>query len=117
MLNQANGGNPYRQYCLDCNRFDVAVSKSDWKNHLHPHVLPRDVDQDDSESIIPLEEWDESARFEKVVDRVARLQRDERPYRVIEGEEVNVFPCPNCNETLYGFPDECEACGAPFEWV
>jgi len=122
MRGQPYGGNPYRAYCLECTKFGPGVSKDDFKNHLHPHVLPKDRDKTDSDSIIPLEEWDESQRYEQVVERIQAYEQRDRPFKVIrdggdkEEEPANQFACPQCGTEHTGYPDDCATCGAEYEW-
>lgn len=101
MIGQPYGGNPYRRYCLECEEFGVAVSKADFKQHRAPHVLPRDQPKDDPDSIIPLEDWDRAADYDRVVERLRRYN-------------ANRFQCPDCKEPGIGFPDTCWNCGASF---
>lgn len=118
MLNQPGGGNPYRNYCLECEKFHHAVSKEDFKTHLRPYVLPRDVDQDDPESVIPLEEWNEKERYEAVVERVERYKAEtdeERPCRTAPGD-ANRFDCPACGRSNWGYPESCPGCGERYSW-
>lgn len=124
MIGQPYGGNPYRAYCLECAKFGPGVSKHDFKNHLHPHVLPKDGDKTNPEAIIPLEEWDESERYQNVVDRLEAYDQRDRPFKVVsdggqsEGDEqeTNRFECPQCGTEQTGYPDCCSHCGAAYEW-
>lgn len=47
MIGQPHGGNPYRRYCLDCEKMGHAISKKAFKRHTHPKVLPRDAEDTD----------------------------------------------------------------------
>jgi len=105
MRHQPGGGNPYRVRCRSCWRWLPSTSKAEFKNHLHPRVLPKGVGADEPDSTIPLEEWDRSDEFEEVVQRVLE-----------DGGSVNEFDCPACGAELTGYPDECSKCETPFEW-
>lgn len=41
---------------------------------------------------------------------------EDEPIPVDEYEDENFFECPECDEPHFGTPDECDACGAPYEW-
>lgn len=82
MEGQPHGGNPYRSRCLGCSRWLPMASKQDFKDHLHPHVLPKDGDPESDDDTIPLEEWDRAERFEGVVERLAAYRDRDRPYAV-----------------------------------
>lgn len=131
MEGQPHGGNPHRARCLGCQRWLPMASKDDFKNHLHPHVLPRDADPDRDDCTIPLEEWDRSERFEQVVERLNAYRERDRPYAVAtdggqervddqesddQDEESNRFDCPACGVGVEGYPDECPDCGARYDW-
>lgn len=123
MIGQPYGGNPYRAYCLECEKFGPGVSKHDFKNHLHPHVLPKDSDKTDPDSIIPLEDWDQSERYQRVVDRLQAYEARDRPFAVVtdggdesSDDKPNRFECPQCGAEQRGYPDRCETCGADYEW-
>ena len=132
-----HGGNPYRARCLDCRRWLPMTDKETFRKHLRPHVLPKGVDaQDDGEIVVPIENSEESGEWADVMERIENYRDRERPYAtwdaaqqaVTDGgeevdddegddvEEVNRFPCPGCEETVEGRPDECPHCGAEYNW-
>lgn len=125
-----HGGNPYRVRCLRCNRFLPSTSKSEFKNHDDPRVLPRGVDRDDPDEMIPLLEWDRADEFRRLVDRLDRggdVDGGDDPEPddsmaddggdVVGGSETNRFRCPACDGDCTGYPNECPTCGAIFEWT
>lgn len=118
MMGRANGGNPYRLYCLDCEKFGPGVSRQFFKTHLRPHVLPKDQPLDDPDSVIPMHEWDYCDFFEDVADRAAELDAhdpdNERPYLATES---NTFWCPSCGAFQVGHPEACSACSKRFIWT
>ena len=117
MMGTPHGGNPYRLYCLDCNRFGHAVSKQFFKTHLRPHVLPKDAPLDDPDSVIPMHEWHDPDEFEDVAKRSQDLaERDPDDRRPYLATEANTFYCPDCGAFQLGYPDECHRCGATFRW-
>lgn len=134
MEGQPHGGNPYRSRCLGCARWLPMASKSDFKNHLHPHVLTKESDPKGDSPTIPLEEWDYSARYEAVLERIESYADRDRPYSAAaatDGGEAredvddqaddvdatNVFECPNCSDQVTGYPDECPHCARGYTWL
>jgi len=117
MMGQATGGNPYREYCTDCEKFGPGVSRAFFKTHLRPHVLPKHLPVDNPDSVIPMHEWDGCDRFEAVKSRSADLAaydpENERPFIATD---ANTFWCPSCRAFLVGHPDECGSCGQQFGW-
>lgn len=116
VMNQPTGGNPYRLYCLDCNAFLKVTSKEFFTKHLRPHVLPKNQPVDDSDSVIPMHEWD-ADEFEEVAKRSAELaERDEHDERPYKSTDANLFKCPECGEYQIGKPERCDSCGAVYDW-
>lgn len=115
MMGAANGGNPYRLYCLDCEKFGHAVSKQFFKTHLRPYVLPKDQPLEDSEAVIPIHEW-EGSEFAALQERSQSLAEcdpdDRRPYRATS---ENTFYCPDCGAFRTGYPESC-SCGSNYRW-
>lgn len=128
-------GNKYRTRCLECGRWLPMCGADDYENHLHPHVLPKDADPQAEDPTVPLEEWDNSERFQEVLDRLEDYADRDRPYTVVAadgGEQIedvdddepaddepeNLFECPatGCDRVNEGYPDECPACGATYDW-
>lgn len=123
-------GNKYRRFCQGCERWLPFCGESDYRQALHPHVLPADGDPDDAaEHIVPLEDYDYGPEWADLVERATGdrpdaealtdggqdVQDDESD----EGEPeqvINQFDCPGCGETVEGYPDECPTCGAPYNW-
>lgn len=130
MLGQPHGGNPYRSRCLECSRWNPVISKDTFKNHLRPHVLEKDADPDAEGSTIPLEDWDESERYADVVERLENYADRDRPFELAgatdggqEADDVddqesdeNRFECPTCGGENTGKPDDCQHCGATYQW-
>lgn len=132
MEGQPHGGNPYRTLCLGCSRWLTLASKQAFKNHLRPHVLPKDADPESDDCTIPLEDWDRSERFQELRERIENYRGRDRPYALVtdgsgdvddedvqddvDEEPINRFDCPKCDVEVTGKPDECPDCGAPYNW-
>lgn len=127
------GGNKYRRRCLSCYRWAPMTSREHYEQHAHPHVLPVDADSDAEGSCVPLEEYDYGPEWEDLAERVGAGESDEsgpsadvttaneQPVMTDGGtdeEPENSFVCPydGCDAEHTGYPDECDACGAVYEW-
>jgi hypothetical protein len=118
MMGRAKGGNPYRLYCLECEKFGAGVSKQFFKTHLRPHVLPKNAPLEDSDSVIPLHEWDNPDYFEDLAERSRVLaERDPNDSRPFLATEKNTFYCPDCEAFQIGQPAECTNCERGFIWT
>jgi len=116
-MGHAAGGNPYKEYCLECERFGPGTSREFFETHLRPHVLPKQLPVDDPESVIPIQEWDGCDCFEDVKERAIDLaEHDPENERPFIATDANTFWCPSCRAFLVGYPDECGACGQRFGW-
>lgn len=78
------------------------VGRSDFENSTNPHVMEPDQDPDDPE-LIPLVEYDYSAEWADLAERVKK-------------DEENRFDCPRCGEEQTGYPDACDNCNAEYTW-
>lgn len=127
MQGRPQGGNPFKDFCTSCDRWLAMTSRDRFKEHLHPLVLPRDGDESDPDDIIPLEDWDESERFEDVLARLENYRDRDQPgvdddaqVAVADGgeveESINRFGCPGCGEEVTGKPEQCPHCEAPYNW-
>lgn len=80
-------GNPYCRFCLACGR-RYFCKPSFWKKKGDKYVIP-----DGEEEPIHVDKFD-GVQYE------------------------NFFECPNgdCNEPHFGEPEECDNCGANYNW-
>ena len=88
-------GNKFRRYCEGCERWQRCCSRAEWTEHRKPMVLPAGADASDP-ILLPVEQTE-------FIDRIPD----------------NLFPCPNdgCSTRHRGYPDECDDCGAKYEWM
>ena len=125
------GGNKFRRRCLSCYRWLPMTSEKYYRNHLHPHVLPVDADSDEEGCCVPLEEYDYGPEWRDLARKVGAVEdggqramtdggTDADADEADEAEESveNQFTCPydDCDAEHTGYPDECGACGAVYEW-
>lgn len=89
-------GNPYRQFCLECERWLQMCARGAWMTHPDARVLPASQDASDA-LLVPAEQ----TRFADELEI---------------GSPTNWFQCPACATILTGYPDECAECGVPYEW-
>ena len=63
-------GNKYRLFCQGCERWLPFCGESDYRQALHPHVLPADGDPDEAaEHIVPLEDYDYGPEWADLVEQ------------------------------------------------
>lgn len=89
-------GNPFRQFCLECDRWLQMCSREAWERHPEARVLPA-THSPDVPLLIPVEDTD-------FADRVS------------SAPAANQFDCPACGVLQTGYPDQCNRCSVPFEW-
>jgi hypothetical protein len=136
LRNEPGGGNPYKERCQTCNRFQTAISKEAFKTHRsQARVLPRNFDENAADPTIPMTEWD---RRDELEDALARINDDDEAEEGDEptpdgagaggdgeaavatdgghDEPENRFTCPGCDSTVSGYPETCPECGCPYRW-
>jgi len=138
LRNEPGGGNPYKERCQTCNRFQTAISKEAFKNHhSQARVLPRNFDEHAADPTIPMTEWD---RRDELDDALARINDDagdagDDPGDGVQADEAgdgggggeaavtdggqpeNRFTCPGCDSAVTGYPESCPECGCPYRWT
>lgn len=92
-------GNKYCRICTNCGARHFC-SKSHFERTTDKHV-------------IPVKETDpvEAEHCEKC-DGYTWVTKDHDCARCGD----NIFPCPECGETVHGQPDECPHCGVDYQW-
>lgn len=83
------GGNRFRGFCLVCRKFGAFTSREAWEDHPDARILPADADLDNPELL--------DANGEALENRF-------------------VCPMDGCDTVHEGYPDECDVCGAPYNW-
>jgi len=127
-------GNKFRVYCLACDRWMPFTSDKEYRDHLHPHVLPADADPEADDPTVPLEDYDYGPEWRDLAERTARSRPEQQAATdggevveeddeadAVDGDEpepVNRFDCPGagCEAVVEGEPDECPACGVGYDW-
>jgi hypothetical protein len=131
LRNQPGGGNPYKERCQACDRFQTAISKDAFKTHnSQRRVLPRGFDENAAVPTIPLTEWDRRDELQEVVARLNDDNDSNEEATASEpedsgdaaaavtdgGQPDNEFLCPGCESTVYGYPERCPECACPYRW-
>lgn len=90
-------GKPFRQCCLECERWLKMGSRSEGENHPNAWALPAAFSSENP-LFVPAEDTE-------FADELA-------DYRA----PSNSFRCQACNSIQTGYPEQCSHCGAPYEW-
>lgn len=96
-------GNPYRILDKGTKEWGPLTTKSHWREHPNPHILPINGDYD-AERVVPVSQFDGDLPVTPDVEK----DDDEQP--------VNEFDCPRCGTHLTGYPEACPECGATYDW-